>query len=1017
MSIQMAPQRTVMPPTSYPDPDASTHGADASTDAANQDEDAEGAGKRRRVQRACDTCRKKKVRCDGLQPDKGACTNCANYGYECTFVDAARKRAPPRSYVEAIEARIVKMEQLIASLAPGVDFTDRIGKPIRRPDDKGDDANNATAKPGQESPPIHGGSIAPLPFDRSNSLCQQAAGGFSQMLSPPHAKSCNNSESDLASTDEDSEDDIAFIETRFGETQIKPQRVVSSATTATAATTFDSSASERFILGDQAKQQAKQDSPSHTPPTHKFIGKASGLHSLPLLERLSSKTFQELGVHPTGARSEFWAVPSGFIDPPADPITASTAWPAPDLAETLIDAYFSRLNREYPVVNEAQYRHEYTNQPELRKAPEWLALSFCIFMVGSQYVTDERVRAFPQDKHSRGMHWWQAAKTLIYRNVRVQKPLAHIQCLLLSTLFQFGLPISASSSWLHLGAAIRILLDVGAHRKQTAKKLNLSRIEDETYKRVFWVAYSLDRECASCLGRPIMLQDEDIDLDLPVEIDDEYLFNTPEDQPLPQQPSDTPALISGFLCSLRLDEIVGRTLKTIYALHKTKVRFGIASKEWDERLVTEIDSALNTWLDTVPAHLRYDPHESDDEWLLQSSYLYSKYYNCQLLVHRPFIAAKKGANESSILNFPSLAICTNAARSISHLLHNLGDRQLHNKVGNDVAFRSVNASTILLMVVWGAKRNGGRVSSSASTDLRRSIDVLRAMEDHWQFCGKAVDFLESIMAATHVVVPRSDSQSEQGTKRSRDGADAQEVKLEDEPSVAVPEASTRPGGASRRGSRKSKSKVDAAYTGRRDQQPLAPEARQLPLSTSQLAVMTPQSHSEPSPRSATLDSVAWQNGGNVFGETVGLKTPQPAGRARMPSLSGASGLAFGLMTPSLATGWGVPGDTDYLHGPHSQSTSFQNIPAVTPSIFDSLGLPGNADDLMQGGMPDMSQFAFPDDAAAMGANFDHYYPPGQTTSGDTPQSDSSSGLASYAFELLQNQSVYDSLNLMQQRGQ
>lgn len=54
MSIHMAPQPTVMPSTSYPDPDASAQEADASTEAANQDEDAEGAGKRRRVQRACD---------------------------------------------------------------------------------------------------------------------------------------------------------------------------------------------------------------------------------------------------------------------------------------------------------------------------------------------------------------------------------------------------------------------------------------------------------------------------------------------------------------------------------------------------------------------------------------------------------------------------------------------------------------------------------------------------------------------------------------------------------------------------------------------------------------------------------------------------------------------------------------------------------------------------------------------------------------------------------------------------
>ncbi|TKY89747.1 hypothetical protein EX895_001532 [Sporisorium graminicola] len=642
-------------------------------------------------------------------------------------------------------------------------------------------------------------------------------------------------------------------------------------------------------------------------------------------------------------------------------------------------------------------------------------------MVGSHYVDDERVRAFPEDRHSRGMLWWQAAKNIICRNARVEKPLLRIQCLLLSTIFQLGLPISASSSWILLGGAIRVLLDVGAHRKHTGKKLGLSRIEEETYKRVFWVAYSLDRECAASLGRPIMLQDEDIDVELPVEIDDDYLFNTPDSEPLPAQPQDKPALISGFLCSLRLDEIVGRTLKTVYALHKTKIRFGINFKDWDERLVSEIDSALNDWLDTVPPRLRYDPHESNDEWLVQSSLLYSKYYNCQLLVHRPFIPAKRGASESSILNFPSLAICTNAARSISHLITNLRDRDLHHQLGITVAFRSVSASSILLMVVWGAKRNGGKVSSSASSDLRRSIDVLRAMEDQWQFCGKAVDILESIMTSTHVVVPQTASQSEQGTKRPHNGAEVSDVKGEE------PDSTAAGGDSSGKQTKKAPRKTQATHVGSREGQPLAPEARHLPLSMQQLASLTPQSSSERSPCLVTPEKNPFplpcpNNEAQPFhADLFGPITPQPAPHVRMPSQRGASGipssLSFGLMTPSSAAHWGLA-EADYLNGPHSQATSYHSVPAVTPSIFDNLGLCGGIDDMRRataGNIPDMWQSTFSNNLVAaaaglgdnatsggggmFGGSLEQFYAT-QGGGGDTPQSDGSSGLTSYAFELL-----------------
>ncbi|KAG0259367.1 hypothetical protein BG011_002675 [Mortierella polycephala] len=69
--------------------------------------------KRRRVSRACDTCRRKKVRCDGLQP---SCTNCTTFGFQCTFNDSAKKRGPPKGYIEALENRLHRMENLLGGL-------------------------------------------------------------------------------------------------------------------------------------------------------------------------------------------------------------------------------------------------------------------------------------------------------------------------------------------------------------------------------------------------------------------------------------------------------------------------------------------------------------------------------------------------------------------------------------------------------------------------------------------------------------------------------------------------------------------------------------------------------------------------------------------------------------------------------------------------------------------------------------------------------------------------------------
>ncbi|KAJ2381557.1 hypothetical protein GGI05_005942, partial [Coemansia sp. RSA 2603] len=62
-------------------------------------------GKRQRVSRACDKCRRKKVKCDGKRP---ICTHCAALGESCTYLDATKKRGPPKGYIEVIENRLRK---------------------------------------------------------------------------------------------------------------------------------------------------------------------------------------------------------------------------------------------------------------------------------------------------------------------------------------------------------------------------------------------------------------------------------------------------------------------------------------------------------------------------------------------------------------------------------------------------------------------------------------------------------------------------------------------------------------------------------------------------------------------------------------------------------------------------------------------------------------------------------------------------------------------------------------------
>lgn len=72
--------------------------------------------KKRRIQRACDICRRRKIRCDGVPIPGNRCSNCVAFRFDCTYVESSKKRAPPKSYVESLEQRLEKLQSLLQKL-------------------------------------------------------------------------------------------------------------------------------------------------------------------------------------------------------------------------------------------------------------------------------------------------------------------------------------------------------------------------------------------------------------------------------------------------------------------------------------------------------------------------------------------------------------------------------------------------------------------------------------------------------------------------------------------------------------------------------------------------------------------------------------------------------------------------------------------------------------------------------------------------------------------------------------
>ncbi|KAK9474541.1 glucose-responsive transcription factor [Dipodascopsis tothii] len=72
--------------------------------------------KRSKVSRACDECRRKKIRCDASSDGGvGQCSSCHRVGEKCSFSRVPMKRGPSKGYIKELEDRLNSLENSISA--------------------------------------------------------------------------------------------------------------------------------------------------------------------------------------------------------------------------------------------------------------------------------------------------------------------------------------------------------------------------------------------------------------------------------------------------------------------------------------------------------------------------------------------------------------------------------------------------------------------------------------------------------------------------------------------------------------------------------------------------------------------------------------------------------------------------------------------------------------------------------------------------------------------------------------
>ncbi|KAB5551066.1 fungal-specific transcription factor domain-containing protein [Coniochaeta sp. 2T2.1] len=191
-----------------------------------------------------------------------------------------------------------------------------------------------------------------------------------------------------------------------------------------------------------------------------------------------------------------------------------------------------------------------------------------------------------------------------------------------------------TKGWMYAGGAGRLAYELGLHRDSATFDTNLSELDQQVRRVVFWGCFNLDREWALYLGRPQFLKLEDIDAKRPGQ---------------DCQEASLELMMSAAWTALL--EIVGQICDVLNGVHTPR-----------HHLET-LDSSLRSWQDELDPSLKYNPFQTPAVFLL-----HMQYAAAMILLHRPLADFGKDPKQRVAASEVSRGICVRNACDIAQHL-------------------------------------------------------------------------------------------------------------------------------------------------------------------------------------------------------------------------------------------------------------------------------------------------------------------------------------------------------------
>ena len=306
-------------------------------------------------------------------------------------------------------------------------------------------------------------------------------------------------------------------------------------------------------------------------------------------------------------------------------------FPNRSVADKLVNAYFTFRHPQSPYIHEPTFRKRYERlwisedqggETASQTNLAWFGLVNLVFTFGS---------AFPQSgSRASGdrFRFFKRARTLVFSGLLQASSIDHVQALLLIGQY-LHTSLELNTCWTVVGLAIRTAQGLGLHLDASSFTSDL--VEQEVRRRVWWGCFIMDRILGMKIGRPPTIHDgPNIEVGLPLAVDDEYLTND-ESKP-PVQPAGVPSKLDFLIQVVPQCRLLERICDTLYSRHRTD-----NSKQKLEGLpkllskAIELDGDLVAWQEALPAHLKPDSEDSGWCFERQRSTLIMRHVNIDVI--------------------------------------------------------------------------------------------------------------------------------------------------------------------------------------------------------------------------------------------------------------------------------------------------------------------------------------------------------------------------------------------------